>query len=258
MNDGLPSLVFFGSVVPDASYDVAFNISPPVDKTILEKLESQIKVFAEAGEHGGFVVPSESSDNSRLVITSSDHSKANMISFKLLANFIDVRAFQLLRNIAGRFKLMNAHIRGITVTQLGQKDQPSIDLPVPSEENEEDIYPEASEFIGFDVVWEESDFGNARRCLVEMYNSVNSSHALSLAEWIEPWYRLLEAGAFAMPIGLPDETESTRGSVTIFDDITIEISIDRFQASESAWYVLVNLIYSFSKKSSAVAKVIID
>jgi len=258
MSERLPSLVLSGSAGPKVSYEVTFDISTPVDEPVYEQLDWLIGVFAEAGGHGGFAVPSVSPSQSRLSLVSSSPSPPDSFLCKLGTNFVDQRAFQLLRNMAGRLKRQNINVRRIAVIELGSKAHQLVEAPEPSEENENDVYPEISSSVRLEVEGEESEFSKARRCLVEMRNPIEASHVLGIADWIKPWYLILEAGAFAMPIGLPDETDSISGSVTIFDEITVEISVDRFQASECAWNVLVNLLDAYSCISSPVSKVTVD
>ncbi|MEA3548057.1 MAG: hypothetical protein U9R66_10380, partial [Thermodesulfobacteriota bacterium] len=255
----LPSLVLSGSSGTEVSYEVAFNISSPVDETVFGELARIVSVFVEAGGHGGFPDPYVSPNHARLTLKSTKLALPGDFICIMEAYYVDRRAFQLLRNMAGRLKLQNIDVMCIVVTELAQREILAVDVPEPNDLNEGDVYPEISFQVGIKLEGEETGFSKARRCLVEMRNSVNALHVLGITDWIKSWYLLLEAGAFAMPVGLPEDTHSICGSVTIFDENTVEISMDRFQASENAWNVLVNMIDAYcSNTSLSVSKIIID
>lgn len=258
MAERLPSLVLSGSAGAKVSYEVTVEIASPMDDAVFETLQWLIGAFAEAAAHGAFPVSSVIPGESRLTVVSSTVSPPDVFSCQLEAEFVDPRAFQLLRNMAGRLKLQEIDVTRITVTELGQDERPPVELPEPDDDNEYDIYPELSSRLGFAVEGEDSDFSKSRRCLVEMRDPVEASHVLGIRDWIQPWYLLLEAGAFALPVGLPDETDSIRGSVTIFDELTVEISVDRFLASETAFFVLINMLDAYGRTSIPMARIIVD
>ena len=80
-----------------------------------------------------------------------------------------------------------------------------------------------------------------RRCPVEP-RSPPAQSVDAVVEWIRPWSELLELGAFTPPVAEPDFGRSIARSVQIFDEATIEIVIDRFEANENAWSVLVSML----------------
>jgi hypothetical protein len=126
------------------------------------------------------------------------------------------------------------------------------------EENEEDLYPEASGSIGFIIEEEDSEFSLMRRVLVEHGSSLENSHISTISEWVEKWFQLLERGGFAMPFKPPPEADSFGGTVSQFDDFTIEIPVDRFEASEAAWNCLFNLLEVYSTRVRGIAKVTVE
>ena len=84
--------------------------------------------------------------------------------------------------------------------------------------------------------------GKFRRCLVELTTTVGASHVGNVRSWVASWFRLLEAAAFALPVGYAWETDCVGGDTTIFDERAIEITVNRLQASECAWHALVNML----------------
>jgi len=254
MNFSFPSLSLAVSGRSMIIYEVMLDLKISDAKNAIEKIESVMLLFVLVGAHGGLSIPSARPIQSRLTLLPND---ANLVS-KLEGYFVDSRAFQLLRNMCSRLSLQNIAIKNITVLECGLKKDLLSPVPVPSETNESDVYPEISSLIEFEVLWEQSEFSKSKRCLVEFTNPVDSTILSGLNEWIRPWYQLLEEGAFAMPLGSPDETESIRGTVNIFDEYTIEISIVRFQVSECAWNVLINMLEAYCTNSFKICRVIID
>lgn len=258
MAERLPSLVLSTSSAPEVSFEVALDVSTPVDQSVHEKLVSLVGLLAQVGEHGGFAGSGVSPSQSQMFVAPGDSAVSGGFSCGLMANSIDIRAFQLLRNMLARLGLQGIDVTRIVVRELGQKEHRPVDVPEPNEQNEYDVYPGISSNMGLKVEGEDSDFSKSRRCLVETRSPIEADHVLGIGDWIRPWYLLLEAGAFAMPVGPPDETDSFSGSVTIFDEVTAEISVDRFQASETAWNVLINMLEAYSCAKCPIAKVIID
>ena len=258
MSDRIPSLVLSVSSAKEASFEVALDVPTSMDQSVHAKLEYLVDIFAKTGERGGFADPNVRPDQSQLFVAGCDSSLSSGFFCELKARSVDIRAFQLLRAMLARLRLHGIVVTRITVTELGQDERQQVELAEPVDTNEYTIYPEMSSRIGFAVAGEDSDFSKSRRCLVEMRHTVEATNVLGLGDWIKPWYMLLEAGAFAMPVGLPDETTSISGAVTIFDELTIEISIDRFQASESAFFVLINMIDAYAHQFMSVVRVIVD
>jgi hypothetical protein len=258
MSDGLPPVSVSHPFGTGTTCEVTIYTATLLDSAAHQRLARVSGLFVDAGNGGAFAAPTASPEQSRFEWADSPLSAADHFSFKLRAHSIDPRAFQFLRSMCSRLKLEGIEVARLTVKDLMQREGQMRPLPEPTDENETTAYPQLSEFIAFDVQSEQSGFSKARRFLVEMQDPLEASNLTALAEWIAPWYALLEAAAFALPVGLPYETECIRGAVTLFDEITSEISVDRFLATESAWDVLTNMIHSFARKVCPVSKVIID
>ena len=239
------------------TYDVVIDISSEVDEAASCKVNELIKTFVAAGAHGGFPPSNATPGDSRLAIESSDLSISGGMSFILNANLVDLRAFQLLRNSSCRLAREDINVTRIVVKEIGQSDHQLVKVPEADYDNESDVYPGIAS-IKLATMWEDNEFSKLRRCVVEKKDPVGAVGVLGIRDWIEPWYQLLEAGAFAMPVGRPDETVSIGGSVSFFDEFSIEISVGRFLASESAWSVLINMLDAYSSSSGFLLKVTID
>ncbi|CAK8712870.1 hypothetical protein GMJAKD_02135 [Candidatus Electrothrix aarhusensis] len=210
--------------------------------------------FVEAGKYGAYALehihPAQSS------IFCQDYGGERSTIFVLKTQAITPNAFQILRNMASRLSLDETMVSKIEISS--EREARKKELPVPDEENEEDVYPTQSDKIGFRVNWEDSDFAKSRRMLVEMRTQPEPDAVYALQDYVKPWYEILEAGGFALPVGHPAETECIAGMVTQFDEFSCEIAVDRFLASETAWNVLVNMIGHYSQNVSPVSQVMID
>jgi hypothetical protein len=215
--------------------------------------------FADGGVCGGYAPMGVHPVQSTLHYSGEEKkSKSNIAIYYLKSAAIDVNCFQILRNMASRLSLDGLFIKNIEVELPDNQQIGRFELPVPDENNEEKVYPSRSAKNNFSILWEDSDFSKSRRVLVEMVDRPGSDMASALSLYVKSWYTLLEGGGFAMPVGLPNETESTTGRVIQFDESSFEISVSRFQASEMAWNVLINIIASYSEKVSSVDRIIID
>jgi hypothetical protein len=88
--------------------------------------------------------------------------------------------------------------------------------------------------------------GTLRRCLVSLANVADSLLIAELAGFISPWVQLLEGGCFEQPAELPGLSLPVFGGVQVFERRCVEIVVDRFDADEGAWSVLINLLANFS------------
>jgi hypothetical protein len=258
MRHNLPLLLLKGVRTPTGMLEVSFEVSTGEDSTEREWLGKIVGTFAEVGKRGGYSLPDTEPNQSRLTLLSELFTQTNFPMCKFEAVRVTPRSFQLLRNMAGRLKIYHVEVHRILVHNLGQETGISEEAPEPRDSNEEEIYPAASSQIWFELQKDEIPTSRVRQCLVEFHEPPEARHVLEISHWIQPWFDLLEAGAFAMPVGLPEWTESIGGSVTQFDEMTIEIAIDRFEASESAWNVLINLLDVYNRSSFPVEKVIIN
>ena len=146
----------------------------------------------------------------------------------------------------------------IAVTDCGQSKTQSRTLSIPNDENEDDMYPQYFGRTATSPIWEDSEFSKLRRCLVEFQKAPDAETVRTLSGWIAPWYAILEAGGFALPIGPPHETECISGPVSQFDEFTVEIVVERFFASERAWDVLANMLDKYSRTHSWLSRITIE
>ena len=215
--------------------------------------------FAAAGRLGAYVLAGDSKIESTIEyegqLVTHDHS----VSAVCVASNIDPRAFQLLRNMLGEMRARGTSIDSIRVEVSGFREGTIARLPEITNMNESEAYPtaaRASDFPG--LIWADSEFSKLRRVLVEFYESPPKLTFERMKTYADAWYLLLEKGAFSRPFGPPFETQSIRGTLSRFDEVTNEISISRFIASEAGFKLLANMLGHFSRYVSRLARVEID
>lgn len=107
------------------------------------------------------------------------------------------------------------------------------------------MYPPVTRRIPFALRLSDSG-GTLRRCLVSLTGAADSPLIAELARFISPWVQLLELGGFEQPADVPGLSLPVFGGVQVFERRSVEIVVDRFDADEGAWSVLVNLLANFS------------
>jgi hypothetical protein len=94
--------------------------------------------------------------------------------------------------------------------------------------------------------------------LVEFPGVVEGKVVDELAIYVAAWGKLLERGAFALPLGLPDVIYSVMGPVVIYDAITYEIEIPVFNGSELGFEVLLHVLSTYHARVAPIRVVTID
>jgi len=182
----------------------------------------------------------------------------DQILYRLLTNGIDIGALQCLRNMVRRLRRERIAIKRIDVldaeTSAGLTQTPDW----PSEATELHAYPQAHQKLLSFLEYSGSDFGKSRRCLVELGHSLTTDDVLLFERAVQPWYRLIEMGGYAMPIGFADEIDTIAGSVSQFDEHTIEITVNRFVASEMAWVGLGNAAVAFWEPIGKLVRIAVE
>jgi len=223
-----------------------------------EQIFTLIRFLAASGDRGAFPAPGTSPLASRFSITDERLEASDRITCTILGNGFDLYGFELLRNMGQRLERNDIVVRRIELSEPEVEGRRTHPKSEPVYENEFDAYPAVSPLVRFTLEGEAGNVGKMRRCLVELTTIVEANHLVHLTDWIYPWFRLLESGAFSMPIGLPTETDSFCGDVVLFDEQSIEIGINRFQASETAWHALINMLDTYWRTTPLISKVLID
>jgi hypothetical protein len=249
-----PRLYFEGVGSPAAALELTFPGVSARDAAGRALLAEALRVFVAAGA-GGYpladVVPAQSQ-----LLTADLTSRQGTFSCRMDAIQVTPNAFQLLRNLLSRQRSLGLKVEEVVVRDVTARNAPRRFVPQPKDEDEDDLYPPVSTRLGFRLVEaEETPTGKMRRFLVEFAQSLEAAHVQAVEGCARPWFDLLVGGAFALPVEWPADADCFAGEVTVFDEVTVEVCVDRFISSENAWNVLVNLLAARDRKAFRVAAV---
>jgi hypothetical protein len=250
MPKGLPALRLASAEQPTGDYRLTFALSAESADVVRQQLRLLLAKWQDLGVHGGFTHPRAAAGVIPQIEVTEESYADDTYQCRLLAHPIDTRAFQLIRNMAGRLMLQGIEVRSVVVQERGAGGEHQR-VPIPDDANETLLYPSISPHLEFSVEFEDSEWSKLRRCLVEMRSGVKPVHVTGVSSWIQPWVTSLEAGAYAMPVGLPTEVDSLGGFTSQFDELSIEISVMCFKASEMGWNTLLNSLGDYARRAAA-------
>jgi hypothetical protein len=257
VSSSLPDLVVPARYLPSGSLNVVVDAAPSASDPKLSFVGEMLDDFVQAGSFGGYAHPTAEPERSNLIMHSSSSVQGGL-QYRLQSDSIDLRAFQVLRNMIARLQLDDIFATRLVVSDTLTGDSKKITLPIPDEDNEDDVYPSVPARPAFNIELDDIGPGRARRCVVECANPVEADQVLELERRVDSWFALLEDGGFALPIGHPAEEDCLRGAVCQFDEFSTEISVLCFRASEEAWNVLINILTAYSKLVAPVTSVVIE
>jgi hypothetical protein len=258
MPDGFPALLL------QAEADLSDHVEVRFDRLASSPAELAMPVgqlthwFVQTGAVGGYTSAGVTADRSKLELIGEDDQVRDKLQFLLEARNVDVRAFQILRNMIGwspwtRTKIGMIVVRSRLATAANRRE-----LPLPDWKKEGEAYPDASPRIGFAVEVENQGFSKSRRCLVEFERPPEPAEVVTVSGLVRRWYDVLEVGGFVLPSDSPEDDSSAAGYVNQFDEFTVEIGLLRLLASESAWSVLINIIDAYSRRELPVVRMVIE
>jgi hypothetical protein len=254
MNGRSPLLVLPPGRRGAGRHSIRVDVETPLDDAALASIRGIVEVFCRAGSKGAFPAPDRPPAASRLMMGKGYVEEPFRLVCEVDGQDFDLLGFELLRNMGDRLARSDIRIRQFLVSPETSRTDVQL-RPLPTWDNEFASYPPISSDVGFRLEDERIDVGKLRRCLVELAVCVEASHVTRIDDCVATWFDLLEAGAYSQPIGPAWETDCIRGGVAIFDEVTVELVVNRFQASETAWHAVINML---AATESPIAKVIVD
>lgn len=248
----LPSSDRFGT----GRYSLVVEVGKPLDVGAIEALRRIAALMTEAGLRGAFPAPGHSPGLSRMTIAYARQEEYRLLFLSDGEGF-DLYAFELFRNMIHRLLRQAIEVREIRLSDLQRPLIAPYRKPEPNDQNEYDAYPSPAH-VRFAVEAEAFNPTKMRRCLVELAVPVEAFHLLQVQQWITPWFDLIEAGAYALPVAHAAQVDSLRGDVELFDEQSIELTINRFQASETAWGTLVNMLDTCWGDTTLISRLMIE
>jgi hypothetical protein len=255
---GTTAKIMRSTIVADVPLSGSFelrleNLDDPA--TAARILAPLMRAVERLGAQGGFCPAMRVTAQSVLHRILPPSYLTDGLSFGLAATEVDPRLVNIIRCLVVRTRVFGEHPRLL----LRQLDPPfsgtSRDFPEPAWENEEVLYPEPSDTLSFTLDIDDQVASRMRRCMIEPRGGADDALAATIGDWIQCWATLLEAGAFALPRQDPEEAISVMGGVSLFDPWSIEIVVDRFDANEAAWHVLINVLDAFSRSRHPIEHV---
>jgi len=222
-------------------YSLIVETGADLDEEVRGTILSRIQTLARLGDSGGFPAAGISPGASRFRVGGARTQDPHRLACLIEMENIDLYGFELLRNMYERLVRDQIDVLQIRLAPEASVTDAKVKA-LPTWDDDFDEYPPVSPEVRYRLEGEEREFGKMRRCLIELRTIVEAEHVDHLADWVKPWFDVLEAGAFSRPVGPAWETDCIRGSVALFDEVSIELVVNRLQASETAWHPLINML----------------
>lgn len=117
------------------------------------------------------------------------------------------------------------------------------------------IFPGLRPDLGFVYMADTTITSRMRSTIITLTDRATKAEADSLARWIAPWARLVEAGAFAATRPFPIEARNFCSGVQSFERDSLEIVLDRFDGDGAAFDILANMLAMAQAAGLAILKV---
>lgn len=254
----LAILVVSGGSCLNGPIHLVFERSAPWPDGEIVTVTRMLETVVAAGKHGAYPCPGAAPGQQELELVGPATVVGPKLGYWLRGRHVDARAFQLLRHLVSRLELRQASLLRITAGGTGP-GVPQTSLPAINYENEEDQYLDGPTQPGFRVLSDDSlSYSKSRRVLVEHASVIDARQVDALADYVRSWGALVEGGAFALPLGLPDLMDSEMGMITQLDAFTVEVEIGTYQASELGFDVLLHMLSTYHLRERPLRLVTIE
>jgi hypothetical protein len=255
----LAILVVSGGPCLNGPIHLVFERSAPWPEGEIVTVTRMLEAFVAAGKRGAYPYPGTAPGQQDLELVGPATVVGPKLSYGLRGRHVDARAFQLLRHLASRLELRQASLLRITAGGSGPGLSPQTSLPAIDYENEEAQYPDGPPQPGFRVLFDDSlSYSKSRRALVEHISVIDGRQVDTLADYVHSWGALVEGGAFALPLGLPDLMDSEMGMIMQLDAFTVEVEIGTYQGSEIGFDVLLHILSTYHIRERPLRLVTIE
>ncbi len=166
MSNSFPTLGLSASLSSAARLEVLFELTSGDAAAAAPAITRLVDAFVAPGALGGYVAPGVPAVDSRSEILSVPVLTSGSLAFNLTAENVEPRAFQVLRNMAGRLLIPQVTVGRIAVRDLAGRAQ-RVELLPADEHNQDRVYPGLSDQVSFSVEWVNTEFSLSRRCEIE-------------------------------------------------------------------------------------------
>lgn len=255
-----PPLSITWSGAPRQELLVTIELARPASVEQLAELERAVAMFAALGSHGAFPRATVSPTDSSMALARADGHSPTRLAFVIMAQQVDLRAFQLVRHVAWKWGARVQPVRAVVVLDRTEGHHArAIDVPDITWGNEEAVYPPLSQLLQVRVERDDpADYHKERRCVIEFGRRVPQYVFETVNEYIAAWVALVSDGAFGPPVRPAFEAEVWQASLGPYDEYSAELALSLFEASELAWNPLVNCLQRYSEAVEPVTLVTIE
>ncbi len=260
MLDQLPVLLVGAQPAATVELDVLHRLARP-DARTAGYLDRLMGIFCGVAQAGGFWSAGRADQRTGAQWLSPATDVAGDLVLRVRVPLLDVRMWQCWRNMVGRLVLADAQVLGISLVVAPNAAVPDVPWqPVePVQEfNEHAAYPLASPELMAVLAFEDNDAAKSRRFLIELDRAVQPQEVTAFESAMQPWCAMLGMAAFSLPVGAPHEEDCLTGRISQFDACSLELSVDRFRASEQAWLVLGNMAMAWWRDRARVLRMLVD
>lgn len=239
---------------------VRFELEQAATPDQLQFLENAVAQFVALGAFGGLGRSTVSPVDSSLAIKGSNLTVPTEPLFELAAKDVDVRSFQLLRHVAWRWSAQAQAIRLMELTDHtpgAQRQRPQ--LPDATWKTEQAAYPPQSQLLQIRVEHgDPADYQKERRCVIEFGRRVPNHVFDDVVAPISAWLQVAAQGAYGLPVKPAFEAEVWLENLGPYDEYSVELALTLFEASEAAWYSLLNCLERYSVTAEPIVLVTIE
>ena len=239
---------------------VSIELGHPASAGQRAELERAVAAFVALGGHGAFAREMASPVDSSMALARTDAHSSTHLAFLIMAQQVDVRAFQLVRHVAWKWAARAQPVRSVTVDDrtAGHHARPVV-IPDATWGTEQTVYPPVSEWVQVRIEREDpADYHKERRCVVEFGRRVPQYVFETVTEYIGAWVALASHGAFGPPVRPAFEAEVWQANLGPYDEYSAELALSLFEASELAWNPLVNCLQRYSQAVEPITLVTIE
>lgn len=256
----LSPLVISGGPCLDGPVFLTFERSAPWPDDEVATVTEMVETFVDAGHHGAFPCPGKMPAELSLSLRGDPVVNAAALGFWMDAQSLDARALQLVRHLVSRVEMPPPDsLRRIFAGVTGPGTPPQRQAPVIDYDNDAAEYPSVVPQPGFYVESDDSlSYSKSRRILVEMKDEIEGPPVDDFIAYVKPWGALVEGGALALPLGLPDVMDNVMGMVSQFDAYTLEIHVPVYKSSESGIDLLVNILAAYHVRERPIRMVTVE
>lgn len=223
----------------------------------LPSLRAEVARCFQLAERGAFPLGKLVPDIGLVDPASSESGSGQSLGRPFDLNDVDYRAFHVACNILAHAEdaLVSVEFRE-AVEPGDHTGRSNWRLIACRDEAGTGTFPPMAETLPFHLVGEDpADQVKGRRLLVTVDVPFDVQSLARLIELINDWVSMLESGGYS---SVDSGSVVTRGSLHAYDEYALELVLSLFEASEAAWFSLINVLRGFSASALRITEVAVE